>query len=447
MKVLHVPYCFAPDSTGGTENYVEALARQQVANGKHAEIAAPDTADQCYDHRGLTVHRFAHATALPLAQIYGEGDPIAAASFARVLDRMRPDIVHLHAFTSSISILLIDEAKARGAKVVFTYHTPTVSCQRGTLLENGRSVCDGILDVSRCAKCALDGYGLGAIASKVLGSAPPSLGKQLLATGVTGRIAIAFGMTYLMRVRQIAFRQLINQADHIVAVCEWVRDLLTLNGADSAKMTLSRQGVTEPSTKQTPERGKRSKPIRLVFLGRASEEKGAHRIIEALRSCPELCVSLDLFLVIQGQAGRDYARVLEKVAAGDGRIQFRAPMPAGKTINTLMQYDAMVVPSQWLETGPLVVYEAFAAGIPVLGSRLGGITELVKHGITGLLLDPLSTADWCGALRLLSTDDTVLDALSKELPEPRRMPAAAADMDLVYARVLGNDCQAYATYV
>jgi len=40
------------------------------------------------------------------------------------------------------------------------------------------------------------------------------------------------------------------------------------------------------------------------------------------------------------------------------------------------KWDAMVVPSLWLESGPQVIYEAFAVKTPILGSRLGGIAEL-----------------------------------------------------------------------
>ena len=52
----------------------------------------------------------------------------------------------------------------------------------------------------------------------------------------------------------------------------------------------------------------------------------------------------------------------------------------------LSRIDVLAVPSQWLETGPLVVLEAFAAGTPVIGSDLGGIRELVSDGRDGLLV-------------------------------------------------------------
>jgi hypothetical protein len=72
-----------------------------------------------------------------LRELYGEGDQTAAREFAKILDEERPDVGHLHAFTRGVSLRMARKAKRRGVKVVFTYHTPTVSCQRGTLMHWG----------------------------------------------------------------------------------------------------------------------------------------------------------------------------------------------------------------------------------------------------------------------------------------------------------------------
>ena len=69
---------------------------------------------------------------------------IAAEGFRTIVAQVRPDIVHLHARTAAVSERLVDVAHAAGARVVFTYHTPTVSCARGTMMLFGDTPCDGI---------------------------------------------------------------------------------------------------------------------------------------------------------------------------------------------------------------------------------------------------------------------------------------------------------------
>ena len=84
---------------------------------------------------------------------------------------------------------------------------------------------------------------------------------------------------------------------------------------------------------------------------------------------------------------------LRDLSGGDARIRFLPALAHSDVISTLRQYDALVVPSQWMETGPLVVLEAFAAGVPVIGSALGGLTDKIRDGIDGVLVAPFDSVD------------------------------------------------------
>jgi hypothetical protein len=58
MKVIHVPFSYHPDPVGGTELYVEALARQQIREGMESLVAAPAQRPDAYRHRDVSVRRF-----------------------------------------------------------------------------------------------------------------------------------------------------------------------------------------------------------------------------------------------------------------------------------------------------------------------------------------------------------------------------------------------------
>ena len=137
--VLHVPYTYFPDACGGTEVYVRSLAQALSKLGYSSPIAAPGGDNRRYDYDGLPIYRFRCDERQRLELAYGVPDDIAADNFRKIVDELSPGIVHLHARTSAVSERLCDVAHDAGSRVVFTYHTPTVSCARGTMMLYGKS--------------------------------------------------------------------------------------------------------------------------------------------------------------------------------------------------------------------------------------------------------------------------------------------------------------------
>ena len=253
MKIIHVPFAFFPDPVGGTEVYVEALARQQQRLGAGSLVAAPSEMEGVYEHRGLKVLRFPVKPVTELQDLYGEGDALAAESFGRLLDAERPDVVHLHAFTRAVSLRLVREAKRRNTPVVFSYHTPTVSCLRGTLMYWGETVCDGVIDASRCTACAAHGLGVPKPLARLLPLVPRAIRAGVAARGLSGGAWTGVRLPELITLRHDVFRALTREVDHIVALCDWVKTVLLRNDVPSGKITVSRQGLADaPYESPTP---------------------------------------------------------------------------------------------------------------------------------------------------------------------------------------------------
>lgn len=447
-----MPYCYYPDAVGGTEIYVAGLAKWQRFDGCEVAIAAPGNIRERYDHADTSVWRFPVSPAQDLRGLYGEGDPVAAEGFGAILDEYHPDVVHLHAMTSAVSIRLVGQSAKRGIPVVFNYHTPTVSCSRGTLLRWGSEICDGTLDRRACTACTLHTHGLARPAAALLASLPPAIGRRLGHAGLAGGLWTAMRMSELIEVRIGAFHRLMEMADHVIALCDWGRELLIRNGVAESKITLSRQGICHDvpgGAFETSAPRPFRLPLRAAYLGRFDATKGVHLIVQALRDNPDLPIQLDLFGVPQGPSGARYAAELHVAIAGDGRMRIMPPLTSDRVIPRLREYDFVVVPSQGLETGPLVVLEAFAAGTPVIGSKLGGIAELVTHGVDGLLVEPHSSVvAWAEALRGVCNSPEIHRSLRSGIRPPRQIKEAAVDMVQLYERLTRErnwSCECLAT--
>jgi glycosyltransferase involved in cell wall biosynthesis len=365
-------------------------------------------------------------------QAWKAADPVAAEQFARVLERCEPDVVHVHARTAAVSSALVGRARRHGARVVLTYHSPTMSCARGTMLLGGREPCDGELRPVRCTRCALGGLGvpapLAALAASPMGLAASRRGR--------GRLRVPS----LIERAADDFREMLGAVDHVVAVCDWVRDVLLRNGAAPERLTLCRQGVATAAGPVPARPRETGGPLRIAYYGRFDPAKGVGLLIDALRAAQSARVALDLYLVNQASDGAPAE--LQARCASDGRIAIKPSLAPSQVVGSMAGYDLVAVPSSWMETGPLVVLEAWAAGVPVLGANRGGIAELVRDGIDGMLVAPGDVSAWSNAIARLADDRDLVERLRRNVGPPRTMAPVATEMAAVYRQVLSGSDQA-----
>jgi glycosyltransferase involved in cell wall biosynthesis len=437
IRTLHVCYSFPPDPLGGTEVYVRALCQSLDRFDIGSVVVAPGARDDTYEIDGVRVRRFEHRPTSSLSDIYA-GDPEAAARFGAVLDAECPDLVHQHALSPACSPRLAAEAKKRVIPVVFTYHTPTASCLRGTLLERGTDPCDGRLDVKRCTACNLDARGVSGWPARLLATVPPAGGDALAALNQQGGAWTALRMSSLARQYADSIAGFWSQVDRIVVLTPWVGRLLAVNGVPAEKLVASVHGLPATALPRLADRTASTR-LRVVHLGRIDPVKGTGLLIRALRALPDAPINLDIYGIVQHESDRPLQEQLRELTGGDARIRLHAPLPYGDVIGTLRQYDLIAVPSQWMETGPLVVLEAFAAGVPVLASSLGGLTDKIRDGVDGVLVRPFDSVDaWRAALDRLSRAPELVTTLTQGVTAPRLMGEVAGEMAAVYRSLTEN---------
>ena len=221
------------------------------------------------------------------------------------------------------------------------------------------------------------------------------------------------------------------QVDHVVVLCRWARDVLARNGVPDEKVTLSRQGI--------PDRGAaaRGGPLR-EELGRSSWRISAESILPRAPTCwskrlpqfpmrrsPWTCSQF--FRPAQTRRGRSWKpgwRATALDAAPDRCTRY------GFRDHERLRSDRD--PVAFAGTGPLVVLEAFAAGVPVLGSDLGGIAESVRNGVDGILLRPDDVHAWAATISRLAENRDIVSNLKRDIRPPRTMDDVARDMSELY---------------
>lgn len=428
---------YYPDSIGGTERYTQTLARDLRELGYRITIAAPsvDDRERHYEYNGTPVYRYPINVTPTTSEVRGATPPQHFSTFTQWLEGLCPDLVHMHSFTRGCGFFHAQYVKSLGLPLCTTVHVPSVTCARGTMQRWGQVTCDGEMRRTRCTACVLHGKGVPRLVSHLAAWLP--LCTTHWAVWLPNRFATGLSMAALMTRREEQVRGLFSLVDRVIVVAQWLYDVLRRNGIPEEKLILSRHGISDeecfPCSAHEPQRNVGGPCF--GYVGRFHPTKGVHLLIDAVKRLPaSLPLTLQLYGTASGQEEQTYLSALRLRAGEDRRITFMGEVTEENHQVAFGSFDVLAVPSTWLETGPFVVLEAFAAGIPVVGSDTGGIAELVTPGESGLLVRSGSVKAWTHALHDM-IERWEHGAWTWRLPSVRKSWAVALDMQRVYESV------------
>jgi glycogen synthase len=329
-RVLMISSLWPPAVLGGAETYAAALAEQLRTRG--TEVAAvtlgvpgPDvaTAVRAWPYRldRYTEQTLPRRTVFHLLDLYR---PDASRAIRRAIEDVRPDVVHTHSVAGLSSAALAIAGRAEVGHV-HTLHDYWLLCRRATLVKRGGSAC-----VTRCVSCrAVSG-----IRNRVVARHPPDV-----VLAVSRAVAAEHGDVAWMR---------------------------------------GRVRIAPNPVVRTPRRRGTSGGPTFGFLGRLTREKGVETVIDAFASA-RLPASARLVIGGDGPLARTLGERLPD------RVQLAGWLDDGAREAFYERIDALVVPSRWKDPAPLVVNEARARGIPVIGAMIGGIPDLIAPSSRPLL--------------------------------------------------------------
>ena len=344
MRILHLNVLYPPAALGGAERFVAALAREQVAQGHQVAVVTMSRQPQeMVVEDGVEVYRIGHgnffwfedwpkhsAPMRYLNKLTTNWNPITLKRVREVVSALKPDLVNTHCMLS----FAVDSWKAafeRHIPIVHTLHEYNLICRNSNAFRNG-AMCE-----SMCWPC--------------LYNAP----KRRMSSMITAVTAVS-SETLKRHTDMDFFTSIPTELRRII----WGMSPIPVR-----ERTESLDG----------------QPFTFGFIGRIVPEKGLEVLLRAMKA---MKIGKWRLLVGGTASPVSYLEDLKRQSAGLpvewlGRVDAASFYP--KT-------DVIVIPPLWAEPGPLIVQEAFANFVPVVGSRIGGIKDMVENNVTGWLFEP-----------------------------------------------------------
>ncbi len=413
LNILLISHYFLPRHTAGTEIYTHRLGTALAARGHNVRVLAGEDDAGHYkpriwedDVNGLSVTFMGTGRTSKWVQwrkSLNDGyRPELESLFEEVLQHTRPDIVHIqHLATLSVSFIHI--AKNRGIPVVVMLNDYWFLCQRIQLITSEGTRCQGF-NPTRCAECLLAPYPLPIrILGKSAALAASEKRFQFLSDSLKSADLILSPSQHLIRVHE----------EH---------------GIPKGTILHSDYGFPIPDNTSSWEP---VSPLRVGYLGSLVPHKGVHILIDAVNE-----LNGDAQLTIHGSpdSNPDYYRQLR--TRNLDHVKFAGVSNPHDPYRTIVQYDVLVIPSLWEENSPLVIHEAHAAGRPVIASNVGGVPELIRDGVDGILVPPGDVNALSGAIAGLAANPDNLVAMGKQAKLPKPIDQHAKEIEGYYLNLL-----------
>ncbi|WP_408957581.1 glycosyltransferase family 4 protein [Natrinema sp. 74] len=437
MRVLLAAHALPPDTYGGTELYTVRLAEAIADRGHSVTVAAPRGADATVD--GATVVRLPDPAPTPRpddgidpAGAEGVVRPAIDAAVADLLEARDPDLVHLQ-HLKGLSAGIPTVCADAGVPCIATLHDFWTLCHREQLRRPDGARCSGPDSLAKCVGCYADAVG------RHVAPAADDPGMKTRdrwdqreherdgESGPRNRLGLESVVADPVARRTDRLRRALTECDRLVSPSRFLRDVFVEYGTDPNLLVHRRNGI------RTGRFGESTfdpdDPLHVGYAGRIAESKGVHLLLAALEWLPDADLAVHVHGRFEPDAEPYHAR-LRKRAAGEPRVRFHGRY--GDAADVFPTFDVFVLPSVWLENSPLVIQEAFAAGVPVVTGDRGGMAELVDDGVDGLTVPVGDAAALAATLRRLAADPDLVRRLRAGVAEPTTLGDHADDLLALY---------------
>lgn len=458
-KILYVGFGSSSSMISGAISYqnslLEAISRQGWQVSHLFTIPRYTVTDKPYlrktSRQGIKFIELLNSSIVP----FSRGNPYEQCRqteieilFDKILDEEKPSLVHFHELLM-LPVSLIDMVTARNIPAVKTMHNYYDICPQRNLMYQGNSKCDDSGDGKHCAVC--------------LAYLPPtrvSFRRRLLRSALPDCLYAIFSNLYQLgkRVtgrperrddsadgsnasvwtleassnRRAFFVARLNKLDVVHCSSHRLAEIFINCGVLREKIriiTLSSRSLEGILPKPARDGGY---PVVFGFVGGQHLHKGYRILLEAFSHLD----SKRARLIIWGADRRNRFKGLN--------IEIRRFYRQGEINRVLKKIDVGVVPSIWEEAFGIIGLEFLAAGIPVIGSNIGGTTEWLKDGKNGFLVKPNDPEALAEKMGLLVENPRLISRLQQGIVPWKSFDEHVVEMCRLYEEVIAQRSKQYA---
>lgn len=267
-------------------------------------------------------------------------------TFMRLLEEIQPHIIHAHNIYGGLTTSIIDAAQKKGIPVVMTVHDYKLICPSYLSLNHG-IVCEDCRN-GRFYHCLLNRCHKNTLFASTVYTAESYYNK------------------WLRKYDSIRF---------LICPSRFLQSKLLDNGFSPERLIYLPNFIDFRSFMPSYDVGDY-----LLYVGRLSKEKGVMTLLKAVKKS-----NMQVKIIGDGPMKAELVAFVRDNKMS--HVTFKG-YKSGEELKELYQNAAfLVIPSEWYENAPMTILEAFAYGKPVIGSRIGGIPEMIEPNKTGMLFE------------------------------------------------------------
>ena len=298
-------------------------------------------------------------------------DAEAAQKLEALIEEEKPNLAQVHLIWGQITGSILPVLKRHHIPVIFTIHEYRIVCPAYTFRNGKGEVCEQCQGKHfyKCItnKCCKGSYGLSAMMAA----------EQYFRNAFMNPAKYIDGFVYVSQFAKSKLEQYMPSLK------------------DKPNMVL--YNLTDGILQDVSETPKSEKYY--LYFGRLSYEKGIKTLITAFKEAPQC----RLKIAGTGPLEDELKRFVQDNKMDN--VEFLG-YQSGKPLQKLVS-DAyfIIVPSEWYENNPMTIIEGYAAGVPVIGARIGGIPEIIEDSKTGYLFESGNTGQLIGFIKKSSAMD------------------------------------------